>query len=351
MLCKQCGRTVKDGIRFCPYCGCFLAGSEPLPKCPPPESIRREKSAVAAKIPQVYQKKRNSRIFDLFSITGLAMMLAAAFLGRYLFIFSEYAVGDDITYRCSFDARGYIFTAAFICAAAMAVFGAGTLMSKCVLMLGAAIIAPQIIVFISEIIIFAIGDPYSFVYDSAEFILSCVSLGMCASAFAVCVILNKKLGRAAFDTRGSAEYYLFLFVPMFGALWTILSCVTYIPDMALNLERMEIDTVQLYDITKFVVAILSAAVTAGVIVMLFRGGSSKESFACSVTVAAYAFVRMVTCVVNILMDLNHIVTAGWITADTLWIIYTVVFAAAFSLSLTVAIASAVEIKKSDDNQK
>ncbi len=347
MLCKQCGRRVKEGIRFCPYCGCFLAGSEPLPECRPPEPVLKTTPAVFAKTPQTCRKKTDCKIFDVFSVTGLVMMIAAAFFGRYLFVFSEYTVGEDLIYRCIFDTRGYIFTAVFICAAVMSVLGGQTLLSKSVLMLGAAIIIPQIIMFISEIVVFAIGDPCALAYDSREFILSCVALGMCAAAFAVCAAVNKKQRRYAFELRGLTEYYLFLLAPLLGTLWTILSCVTYIPDMASALERMGVDSVRLYDTTKLAVAFLTAAVLAGVITMLFRNRFGKESFACSVTVAAYALVRMVTCVVNILVDLRHIITVKWITADTLWTVYTVIFAAAFSLSLAVAITSVAEMKRAD----
>ncbi len=345
MLCKQCGRQIKEGIRFCPYCGCFLAGSAPLPECKPPEPALKTKNAAFTKTPQAHQKKTDCKIFDVFSITGLVMIIAATFFGRYLFVFSEYTAGEDLIYRCIFDTRGYIFTAAFICAAVMSVFGAQALLSKSVLMLGAAVIIPQIITFISEIVVFAIGDPYALAYGSREFILSCVALGMCAAAFAVCAAVNKKQCRYAFELRGLTEYYLFLLAPLFGTLWTILSCVTYIPDIALDLERMEVDPTRLYDMTKLAVALLTAVVMAGVIIMLFRNGFGKESFVCSVTFAAYSLVRMVTCVVNILMDLSHIITVKWIMADTLWIIYTVIFAAAFSLSLAAAITSAAEMKK------
>ena len=54
---------------------------------------------------------------------------------------------------------------------------------------------------------------------------------------------------------------------------------------------------------------------------------------------------MIICVVSLLLDLTRIIFDGWIMIDTLWIIYIVTFAASFSLTLSVAIASAEELKK------
>lgn len=54
---------------------------------------------------------------------------------------------------------------------------------------------------------------------------------------------------------------------------------------------------------------------------------------------------MIICVIYLLMDLTRIVVDGWMMIDTLWIIYIVTFAAAFSLTLSVAIASGRRAEK------
>lgn len=132
-------------------------------------------------------------------------------------------------------------------------------------------------------------------------------------------------------------------MPLLGALWTVLSYVVYIPQASGAITFA--DPVRFYDTTKLIVAILSAAVMVGVVVMLFRSSFGKEGYICGVTVAAYSLARMIICVIYLLMDLTRIIVDGWMMIDTLWIIYIVTFATSFSLTLSVAIASGEELKK------
>lgn len=350
MLCKQCGRPVKDGIRFCPYCGCFLAGSEPLPKCAPPKPAQKAAPAQAAtakpaaKTPRSTTKRSDGKLFDAFSIIGMVLMSVVVFFGRYLFIFQTAMIdisGETMSY-CSFGIWGYVFSAGFIAAVILAAFGARALLSKSVLMLGASILAPQAITFISEAIIFAIGN-LSLAYLSTEFLMSCVAIFLCTTALTVCAILNKRRCSCELDPRGLTEYYLFLSVPLLGELWAVMSCIIHVPQIAESVFFA--DPARFYDTTKLIVAILSAVILAGVITMLFRSGFGKEKFICSATVAAYSLARMIICVIYLLMDLTRIVDCGWMAMDTVWIIYIVTFAASFSLTLSVAIASGEELKK------
>lgn len=350
MLCKQCGRPVKDGIRFCPYCGCFLAGSEPLPKCAPPKPAQKAAPAQAAtaepaaKTPRSTTKRSDGKLFDAFSIIGMVLMSVVVFFGRYLFIFQTAMIdisGETMSY-CSFGIWGYVFSAGFIAAVVLAAFGARALLSKSVLMLGASILAPQAITFISESIILLIRAPGRII-GSPTVALSCVAMFLCAAALTVCAILNKRRCSCKLDPRGLTEYYLFLFVPLLGALWTVLSYVVYIPQASGAITFA--DPVRFYDTTKLIVAILSAAVMVGVVVMLLRSSFGKEGYICGVTVAAYSLARMIICVIYLLMDLTRIIVDGWMMIDTLWIIYIVTFATSFSLTLSVAIASGEELKK------
>lgn len=153
------------------------------------------------------------------------------------------------------------------------VWGAGSAV-KSVLMLGASILAPQAITFISESIILLIRATGRII-GSPTVALSCVAMFLCAAALTVCAILNKRRCSCELDPRGLTEYYLFLFVPLLGALWTVLSYVVYIPQASGAITFA--DPVRFYDTTKLIVAILSAAVMVGVVVMLSAAASARRA--------------------------------------------------------------------------